>query len=82
MKKPVRLEINTAGAWKVIAKFDSANDEASDDVLYAAGNLAVALQSAGSGCALRVSMAEAPHSALMYWDDQWEGWREAKGGTA
>ena len=79
MSKPVRLEINNSGAWKVIGRFDAASDLA-DDILMCAAHLADALNSPLSGrpgiVTLRVSMAEAPHPVLMYWDGASAGWVE------
>jgi hypothetical protein len=82
MKKPVRLEINNSGAWKVIGRFDACDDEAADDVLNAAEHLASALISAGARLSMRVSMAEPPHDALMRWTDAETGWRDAQGEPA
>lgn len=83
MKKPVRLEINNSGAWKVIGRFDAANEDAADAVLNAAGDLAAALNDPASGrtglVTLRVSMAEAPHDVLMYWESMETGWRDRTG---
>lgn len=81
MKKPVRLEINTAGGWKVIARFDADDTLTGDAVLDSAAQLATDLACAGTRCTLRVSLTEPPHLALMYWsgsDDS--GWRDARTG--
>ena len=80
MTKPVRLEINTAGAWKVIGRFNAADDETADDVLNAAEALAQAMACAGARMSMRVSMAEPPHAALMHWTNQDTGWRDARTG--
>ena len=82
MKKPVRLEINNTGAWKVIGRFDACDDDAADDVLNAAEQLARTLLAAGARLTMRVSMAEAPHEALMHWTDAETGWRDAQGEPA
>lgn len=79
-EKPVRLEINTAGAWRVIGRFDAADEEKSDAVLDAAEHLAHALgwNTPERGCpALRVS-ADAI-TVLMRWTRA-EGWRDARTG--
>lgn len=80
MQKPVRLEINNTGAWKVIGRFDAAVDDLSDDVLNAAEQLAHSLLAAGARMSMRVSMAEPPHTALMHWTDPEAGWRDARTG--
>ena len=80
MKKPVRLEINTNGAWKVIARFDADDSteeakQAADDVLLAAEDLACALGKAGCRNTMRVSMVEYPNSVLLHFQPgtgQWE----------
>lgn len=86
MQKPVRLEINNSGAWKVIGRFDAAVDDATDDILTAAGHLADALNAPYSGrpslVTMRVSMAEPPHDVLMRWTDAETGWRDANGEPA
>jgi len=75
--KPVRLEINTNGAWKVIGRFDAADTaRCYGDILDAAERLATALAEHGTRITLLVSMANAPHSALMHWTDAESGWRD------
>lgn len=80
MKKPVRLEINNSGAWKIIGRFDAADDAQADDILNSAHELASALNDVTSASpkrlTLRVSMAEAPHDVLMYWESIETGWRD------
>lgn len=84
MQKPVRLEINNSGSWKVIGRFDAGKDYATDSILNAADELAAALNDPDSGrpslVTLRVSMAEPPHTALMHWTDAETGWRDARTG--
>lgn len=82
MKKPVRLEINNSGAWKMLGRFDAADDFGADIVLNAAEQLAQALVESGNRLTLRVSMAEPPHSELMHWNDPETGWRDARGESA
>ena len=83
MKNPVRLEINNSGAWKIIGRFDAAVEDATDDILTAAGHLADALNAPYSGrtalMTMRVSMAESPHEVLMRWESMETGWREMEG---
>ena len=80
MKKPVRLEINNSGAWKLLGRFDAADDEASDDLLNDAERLAQSLSECGNRLTLRVSCADAPHLVLMHWNDAESGWRDARTG--
>lgn len=82
MKKPVRLEINNSGAWKVLGRFDASDDDLTDDILNDAERLAQSLVEAGNRLTLRVSCADAPHSVLMHWNDPETGWRDARGESA
>lgn len=41
--KPVRMEINDSGSWRLIGRFDAGDDEQSDAMLDAAERLAQAL---------------------------------------
>jgi hypothetical protein len=82
MKKPVRLEINNSGAWKVLGKFDAADDFQADDILNAAERLASVLAESGNRLTMRVSMAQPPHAPVMHWTDAEAGWRDAKGQAA
>lgn len=43
MNKPCRLEFKSAGHWKLIGRFDAADDDWADDVLTAAEQLARAI---------------------------------------
>ena len=82
MKKPVRLEINNSGAWKVLGKFDAADEFQADDILNSAERLAGLLVDADNRLSLRISMAEPPHAPIMHWKDAETGWRDAKGEPA
>jgi hypothetical protein len=82
MQKPVRLEINNSGAWKVIGRFDAADDVRADDILNCAHELAAALCDAGSRLTLRVSMADLPNDVLMRWESIESGWRDPQGEPA
>lgn len=80
MKKPVRLEINTHGAWKVIARFDADDStqlakQGADCVLQAAEDLSNALASSGCRNAMRVSMVEYPNSVLLHFDAEASEWK-------
>ncbi len=77
--KPVRLELNNSGAWKVLGRFDAADDEQSSLVLDAAEDLVKALHNSEDpkGCpTLRVSMDDSLQQVLMRWDLE-RGWRDA-----
>jgi hypothetical protein len=78
-RKPVRLGINNSGAWKVLGRFDAADEEQTDMVLDAADALARVLHNSEDpkGCAtLRVSMDDSLQQVLMRWDLT-RGWVDA-----
>lgn len=82
MKKPCRLELNNTGAWKLLGKFDAAEEDYVDDILTAAGNLADALnQCPGSPgvTTLRVSTDDPQPQVLMRHDAREHGWRKPNG---
>ncbi len=62
--RPVRLEINNAGSWKLIARFDAGN-EAFADKACAAGQL---LGEINPGSTFRLATDEALPHVLMRWD--------------
>jgi hypothetical protein len=71
---PVRLELNAAGSWKLIAKFDAFNADDREDVLKCAAGLVDALHAAGSpGLKLRVATDESQPRALTNFDHA-RGW--------
>lgn len=77
MKKPVRLELNNTGSWKVLGHFDAADDEQTALVLDAAEELVKTLHNSEDpkGCAtLRVSIDAI--TVLLRWDLE-RGWRDA-----
>ncbi len=81
MSQIVRLEINDAGSWRVIGKFDAADDEQTASVLAAAEQLAHALWwDCGGECpTLRVAIDA---KRVLY---RWQytiGWRDALTGEA
>ncbi len=68
--KPVRLEINNSGAWKLIARFDAGNEELGDKA-RAAGQLLGEINPAST---LRIATdAPLPH-VLMRWDAARSWW--------
>lgn len=80
-RKPVRLELNNSGAWKVLGRFDAADDEQTALVLDAAEDLVLTLHNSEDpkGCpTMRVSMNHPTDSidvVLMRWKHG-AGWRE------
>lgn len=85
MKKPVRLELNNSGAWKILGRFDAADDEQTSLVLDAAEELIKTLHNSESpkGCpTLRVSVDHPEDSidvVLMRWALD-RGWYDARTG--
>jgi len=73
--KPVKLQVNTSGAWRNVIAFDAANDSECADVLEAAERLGAIGQAA-----MRVVMAGPGHTSepvdvLMYWNPESARWR-------
>jgi hypothetical protein len=81
MKKPVRLEFNNSGAWKVLGRFDAADEVAADHVLDAADSLFWGLNEGRRRRAstLRVSTDDGLGIVLMRWDIE-SRWHDAKTG--
>lgn len=73
--KPVRLEINNAGSWKLIASFDAGNEELSDKAC-AAGQL---LGEINAGSTFRIATDESLPHVLMRWDAARGWWIVASG---
>lgn len=81
--KPVRLELNNSGSWKVLGRFDAADDEQSSLVLDAAEDLVKTLHNSEDPkhCpTLRVSIDDALQTVLLRWDIT-RGWRDAQTGA-
>lgn len=81
-KKPVRLELNNSGSWKVLGRFDAADDDQSALVFDAAEELIKTLHNSEDPkrCpTMRVSMDDGLGAVLMRWDLE-GGWRDAKTG--
>ena len=84
MRKPVRLEMNNSGSWKVLGRFDAADDEQTALVLDAAEELVKTLHNSEDPkrCpTLRVSIDDPLGAVLLRWDLA-AGWRDAKTGEA
>lgn len=85
MQKPVRLELNNSGSWKVLGRFDAADETQADLVLDTAEKLIQTLHNGGPSrqCpTLRVSGAftgDTTTDVLMRWDIE-NGWRDAATG--
>lgn len=80
--KPVRLELNNSGSWKVLGRFDAADDDQSALVLDAAEELIKTLHNGGPAkkCpTLRVSVDDGIGEVLIRWDIE-RGWTDAKTG--
>lgn len=80
MSKPVRLELNNSGAWKLLARFDADQLDSTDEIMNTAEALAKAINDPACGrpstVTLRISTDEAPPCVLMRWSDEC-GWRDA-----
>jgi len=82
MQKPVTLELNNSGAWKLLGRFDAADDEQTALVLDAAETLVQTLHNSENprGCpTLRVAIADSLQEVLYRWDIT-RGWHEAHTG--
>lgn len=81
-RKPCRLEFNNSGAWKVLGRFDAADEEQTSLVLDAAETLIQTLHNSEDPkhCpTLRVSMAhpvDTVDMVLLRWSIT-NGWRDA-----
>jgi hypothetical protein len=79
VNKPVRIELNNSGAWKVLGRFDAADEEHCSLVLDAAEDLVKTLHNSEEArrCpTLRVSMDDGLGAVLLRWDLV-GGWRDA-----
>lgn len=83
MSKPCRLEINNSGSWKVIGRFDAADELHSDIVLDAAEKLILALNNGAEPrrCAsLRISTDDGLGAVLMRWTAERGMWTDVMRG--
>lgn len=80
--RPVRIELNNSGSWKVLGRFDASDEEHTSRVLHAAEALVMSLNNGrpAKQCpTLRVSMDDGIGSALMRWE-LYRGWYDTKTG--
>lgn len=80
MQKPCRLELNNSGSWKLLGRFDAADEEQGALVMDAAEDLVRTLHNSEDpkGCAtLRLSIDDALQEVLARWSIE-GGWRDAK----
>jgi hypothetical protein len=70
--KPVKLQVNTAGAWKDVVSFDAADAAAADHVMQGAAMVGAGAQKAK----FRVVMADSLQTALTHWTLE-KGWVDA-----
>lgn len=86
MKKPARLELNNSGAWKLMGKFDAAEEDATDAIMNAAEALAQALNDPACKrpglVSLRISTDEQHPLVLMSWTQSRGTWVDAAGEPA
>jgi hypothetical protein len=81
MIKPVRLELNNNGSWKMLGRFDASDDEHTSLVLDAAEDLVMTLNNGEPRCpTLRVSSDDALGAVLMRWEFV-RGWYDARTGA-
>lgn len=83
-KKPVRLELNNSGSWKLLGRFDAADEDQTALVLDAAEELVKTLNNGGQAkhCpTLRVSIDDSLCQTLLRWDLD-RGWRTMAGEAA
>ena len=87
MSKPCRLELNNSGAWKLLGRFDAADEEHSSLVMDAAEDLIKTLHNCEDSrrCpTLRISIdhhADSVDVVLLRWTIE-RGWYDAKTGDA
>lgn len=72
IKKPVKLQINTAGAWRNVIDFDASDEKAAAAVMGHAAVLAVV-----GRATLRIATADGLQTALASWTLD-KGWHDTK----
>ena len=70
--RPVQLQLNNAGSWKTLAKFDAGNDDQADKARMA-GQLLGEL--GGARTTLRIATCESLPIVLVQWSPS-KGWAE------
>jgi hypothetical protein len=70
--KPVKLQVNTSGAWKDVIRFDAANDVESCEVMGAAETLGRV-----SKAKFRITTDDGLQQALKHWAPD-TGWKDHK----
>ena len=70
--RPVQLQLNNAGSWKTLARFEAGN-ASQEDKARAAGQLLGEL--GGARTTLRIATCEALPIVLLHWTQR-DGWAE------
>lgn len=80
MIKPVRLEMNNSGAWKILKYFDAADTERTDVLMNSAAKFANVLNEGSSKpeIKLRVVTDESIPELLMRYDAASKAWQECE----
>jgi hypothetical protein len=73
--RPVKLQVNTSGAWKDVVRFDAGNDVAASSVMEAAKTLG---EINDGRITFRIASDEPLPFVLSRWSKA-DGWIEAKG---
>lgn len=69
-ERPVKLQVNTSGAWKDVLFFDAGNDEKTGQVLHGVDILGPVGSSS-----FRLAMRDAEQTVLMHWSAG-KGWEQ------
>jgi hypothetical protein len=72
--RPVKLQVNTSGAWKDVVRFDAGDDAAAAKVMEAAATLG---EINAGGVTFRIASDETHPFVLSRWSKT-NGWSEAK----
>lgn len=81
--KPVKLQINTSGAWKDVARFDVTDEERTDAIMNAAAQLADAANEGEERpqFTMRIVTDDAFVTVLMRYVGIEGGWRDSRTGA-
>lgn len=74
MSRPVNLQVNQSGAWRIALTFDQ--DTTDMVALEATAESLVEIADAQGGTKLRIAMVDGRHTALRYWTAA-KGWHDA-----